>query len=40
MSLKEDKLKTIEYAKSFGCKLSETQIWKRLLGKKIYTKPV
>jgi hypothetical protein len=40
MSLKEDKLRTIEYAKSFECKLSEKQIWERLLGKNIYTNSI
>lgn len=32
MGLKEDRLKTIEYAKSFGCELSEEQVWERLIG--------
>jgi hypothetical protein len=36
MSLKEDILKTIEYAKSFGCTLNEKQIWERLVGPTIH----
>jgi predicted nucleotidyltransferase len=36
MTLKEDRLRTIKYAKSFGCKLSEKQVIERLIGKTIY----
>jgi predicted nucleotidyltransferase len=36
MTLKEDRLRTIKYAKSFGCKLSEEQVWERLMGNTNY----
>jgi len=36
MTLKEDRLRTIKYAKSFGCELSEKQVMERLIGKTPY----
>jgi len=36
MSLKDDIIKTIEYAKSYGCILDKRQIYERLIGKTIY----
>jgi len=37
MSLKDDIISTVEYAKSYGCVLSKRQIYERLIGKTIYS---
>ena len=39
MSLKDDIDKTIEYGKSYGCKLNKEQIWERLIGSTVYLNP-
>lgn len=36
MSLKDDIISTVNYAKSFGCVLTKQQIYQRLIGKTIY----
>jgi predicted nucleotidyltransferase len=36
MSLKNDIIKTIEYAKSYGCVLDKEQIYERLIGSTVY----
>ena len=39
MSLKDDIISTVNYAKSFGCILNKQQVLERLIGKTIYRNP-